>query len=203
MDGLSDLTQLHAHYGEVHPLARKKVLERLDAHCRAFIALSPIAVLATADAEGRVDASPRGDAPGFVQVLDDTTLLLPDRPGNNRVDSYGNVLSHPGVGLLFLVPGLNETLRVNGNARVVTEPTLLASAAAQGKPPRAGLLIDVREAFFHCGKALIRAKLWDASRHVPRNSFPSLGRVIADQTGACSAEEADQRVEEGYRTRLY
>jgi PPOX class probable FMN-dependent enzyme len=203
MDGPSDASQLRAHYGEVHPLARQKVLDRLDRHCRAFIALSPLAVLATADAEGRVDASPRGDAPGFAQVLDDTTLLLPDRPGNNRVDSYGNVLSHPGVGLLFLVPGLNETLRVNGTARIVTEPALLASAEAQGKPPRAGLLISVQEAFFHCGKALIRAKLWDAGRHVPRGDFPSLGRVVAEQTGACTVEEADQRVEEGYRTRLY
>jgi uncharacterized protein len=203
MDGLCDLDQLRGYYGEVSTLARRKVLARLDAHCRAFIALSPLAVLATADAEGRVDASPRGDAPGFVQVLDDVTLLLPDRLGNNRVDSYGNVVSNPGVGLLFLVPGLNETLRVNGTAQVVTDGDLLAPTAVNGRPPRAGLLIRVEEAFFHCGKALIRAKLWDPARYVPRSGFPSLGRVISEQTGACSVEDAEKRVEEGYRTRLY
>lgn len=203
MDGLTDLTQLREHYGEVHPLAVKKVLTRLDRHCRDFIALSPFLVLATTDAEGHVDASPRGDAPGFVQVLDDVTLLLPDRPGNNRVDSYGNVVANPGVGLLFLVPGINETLRVNGTARVVTEQTLLEPAVAQGKVPRAGLLVTVDEAFLHCGKALIRARLWDAERHVPRSRLPSLGRIIADQTGACDAEQADKAVDHSYRTTLY
>jgi uncharacterized protein len=130
-------------------------------------------------------------------------LLVPDRPGNNRVDSYGNVVANPGVGLIFLVPGIDETLRVNGTARVVTDPALLAQAEAQGKLPKAGLLIDVHEVFFHCGKALKRAKLWDAERHVARSSFPTLGRIIADQTGVCDAAEADARVEEGYRTRLY
>jgi len=203
MDGLTDLSQLREHYGEVHPLARKKVLTRLDRHCRDFIALSPFLVLATTDAAGHVDASPRGDAPGFVQVLDDVTLLLPDRPGNNRVDSYGNVVANPGVGLLFLVPGVNETLRVNGTAHVVTDPTLLEPAAAHGKVPRTGLLIAVEEAFLHCGKALIRSKLWDPARQVARNRLPSLGRMIADQTGACDAAEADKAVEHGYRTRLY
>jgi len=203
MEGLSDPRLLREHYGDIHPLARRKVLHRLDRWCREFIALSPLLVLATADAEGRVDASPRGDAPGFVLVLDDNTLLVPDRPGNNRVDSYGNVLSNSGVGLLFLVPGLNETLRVNGRARVVTDAALLAPAAVQGKPPRAGVLVAVEEAFFHCGKALIRAHLWDAERHVPRGSFPSIGRIIVEQTGGADAEEADRAVQENYRTGLY
>lgn len=203
MDGLTDPVQLREHYGEIHQLALRKVQTRLDRHCRDFIALSPFLVLATADADGRVDASPRGDAPGFVQVLDDVTLLVPDRPGNNRVDSFGNIVSHPGVGLLFMVPGLNETLRVNGAARIITEEALLTPAVAQGKMPRAGLLIDVQEAFFHCGKALIRAHLWDAERHLPRGSFPSIGRIIAEQTGACAAEEADRAVEHNYRTGLY
>jgi PPOX class probable FMN-dependent enzyme len=203
MDGISDHDTLRAYYGAISTLAERKVIHRLDPHARAFIALSPFLVLATVDDHGQADASPRGDAPGFVQVLDDTTLLLPDRPGNNRVDSYGNVLANPGVGLIFLVPGIDETLRVNGTARVVTDTALLAPAEAQGKLPKAGLLIDVQEVFFHCGKALKRAKLWDAERHVVRSSFPSLGRIIADQTGACDAAEADVRIEEGYRTRMY
>ncbi len=202
MDGIADHDALRAHYGAISTLAERKVIPRLDRHARAFIGLSPFLVLATVDDQGRADASPRGDAPGFVLVLDDTTLLLPDRPGNNRVDSYGNVLAHSGVGLIFLVPGIDETLRVNGTARVVTAPALLARAEAQGRLPRAGLLIEVQEVFFHCGKALKRAKLWDAERHVERSCFPTLGRIIADQTGACDAAEADARVEEGYRTRL-
>lgn len=201
--GLTDSGALRAHYGAVHPLAIRKVLTRLDAHCRAFIARSPFAVLATADGQGNADASPRGDAAGFVAVVDDTTLLLPDRPGNNRVDSYGNVLAHPGVGLLFFVPGINETLRVNGRAQGVTDADLLAPTGVQGKAPSAGLLISVDEVFFHCGKALMRGRLWDPSTQVDRTSFPSLGKIMADHTKAMSARQADELVEDGYRRNLY
>ena len=200
---LTDAAALRGHYGPIAPLAARKVLARLDAHCRAFIALSPFLVLATADGAGNADASPRGDAPGFVGVLDDATLLLPDRPGNNRVDSYGNIVAHPGVGLLFFVPGVNETLRVNGTARVITDAARLAPFAAHGKPPVGGLLIAVREAFFHCGKALIRSALWDQATQIERRTFPSLGRIIADQTRAVEADAADAEVEQGYRERLY
>jgi PPOX class probable FMN-dependent enzyme len=203
MDGITDPAALRAHYGTVHPLALKKVLTRLDGHCRDFIALSPFAVLATSDGAGGVDASPRGDAPGFVAVLDDSSLLLPDRPGNNRVDSYSNVMAHAGVGLLFFVPGINETLRVNGDARLVTEGALLGPLAAQGKTPTAGLLIAVQEAFFHCGKALMRSHLWDASMQVQRTAFPTLGKIMADQTRAMAEPEADDLVEAGYRNNLY
>jgi PPOX class probable FMN-dependent enzyme len=203
MDEIRDAAALRAQYGPVSELAARKVLDRLDRHCRAFIALSPFLVLASSDGADGADASPRGDAPGFVRVLDDTTLLLPDRPGNRRMDSYANVLERPGVGLLFLVPGIEETLRVNGVARVVTEAGLLASVAAQGAVPQAALLIAVHEAFFHCGKALIRSHLWDASRQVERRSFPTLGRILADQTAGLDAAAAEAAVAEGYRTRLY
>ena len=135
MDAITDKAALRAHYGTVHPLAVRKILPRLDQHCRAFIALSPFCVLASSDGAGGVDASPRGDAPGFVAVLDDSTLLLPDRPGNNRVDSYGNIVAHPGVGLLFFVPGINETLRVNGNARVTTDATAARRPSATAAIP--------------------------------------------------------------------
>jgi uncharacterized protein len=203
MDGITDAAALRDFFGQVSMLAEAKELTRLDKHCRAFIALSPFLVLATADDAGRLDASPRGDAPGFVLVLDDTTLLLPDRPGNNRVDSYGNVVANPGVGMIFFVPGIDETLRVNGRARVTTDAALLASAEAQGKVPRAGLLITVEQAFFHCAKALKRSHLWDASRHVERTSFPTLGKIIADQTAKCSVEDAEAKIADGYKNRLY
>ncbi|MBV9735944.1 MAG: pyridoxamine 5'-phosphate oxidase family protein [Acidisphaera sp.] len=203
MDAITQPADLRGHYGPVNPLAARKVLGRLDRHCRHFIGLSPFLVLATADGHGGVDASPRGDAPGFVQVLDEVTLLLPDRRGNNRVDSFSNLLAAPGLGLIFFVPGIDETLRVNGSGRIITDPALLAVSEVQGKIPSAGLLVSVREAFFHCAKALIRSRLWDPARHVPRASFPSLGRIIAEQTGACSAEDAERSTEEGYRTRLY
>lgn len=203
MTAITDAEALRAHYGTVHPLAVRKVMTRLDDDCRAFIALSPFAVLATADGQGGVDASPRGDAPGFVQVIDDATLLLPDRPGNNRVDSYGNIVAHPGIGLLFFVPGINETLRVNGDASVITDADALASVAAQGKRPSAGLRIAVQEAFFHCGKALMRGHLWDPVTQVPRTSFPSLGRIMADQTRVMPEPEAEELVQEGYRDNLY
>jgi PPOX class probable FMN-dependent enzyme len=203
MDGIGDHEALREHYGTVHALAERKVLARLDRHCTDFIALSPFLVLATVDAEGRVDASPRGDAPGFVRVLDRESLLLPDRVGNNRVDSYGNVVASPGVGMIFFVPGIEETLRVNGKARVVTDASMLEASVAQGKLPRAGLLITVEEAFFHCAKALKRAKLWDAGRQVARSSFPSLGQIMADHTGQCSAEEADTKIASDYVHKLY
>ncbi|KTS33631.1 pyridoxamine 5'-phosphate oxidase [Methylobacterium indicum] len=195
--------ELRDHMGPVSRLAEGKVLARLDPHARAFIALSPFLVVATADAEGRADASPRGDAPGFVQVLDDATLLIPDRRGNNRADSFGNLLAAPGIGLIFLVPGVTETLRVNGTARITTDVALLTPLAAQGKVPTTGLLVAVREAFFHCGKAVMRARLWDPAAQVPRGTVPSLGRILAEQTGALGVTEAERLMEESYRTRLY
>jgi uncharacterized protein len=198
-----DKTRLRACYGEPSERAVKKQLNRLDAHCRNFIALSPFLVIATAGADGLADASPRGDAPGFVKVLDDRVLLIPDRPGNNRIDSLGNVLDHPGVGLIFLVPGIDETLRVNGLATITRDEALLASCAVQGKTPRSGLLVAVKEAYMHCGKALIRAKLWDPASRVERSRFPSLGKVIADQIAGTDVAEAERAIAAAYRDRLY
>lgn len=200
---VEDADQLRALTGPVHPLAERKMLDRLDRFCRDFIALSPFLVLASADREGRADASPRGDGPGFVRVLDDRTLLIPDRRGNNRVDSYGNLLAAPGIGLIFFVPGINETLRVNGKARMTRDPALLEASTVQDKTPTLGLVVAVEEAFFHCGKALIRSKLWAPETQLERGAFPSLGRIIAEQTRAIGAAEAEVSVEEGYRTRLY
>lgn len=200
---IEDAGALRELVGAVNPLAERKVLTALDRHCRDFIALSPFLVLASADAQGGADASPRGDAPGFVTVLDDRTLLIPDRRGNNRVDSYLNVLASPEVGLIFFVPGVAETLRVNGTASLSRDPALLAPLAVQDRVPTLGLIVAVREAFFHCGKALIRSKLWDPETRIDRGRFPTLGRIIADQTQAVDAAEAEANLEEAYRTRLY
>ena len=199
---LTSPEELRALYGEPLDLSRKKVLPKLDAHCRAFIGISPFLVLSTSDAEGRVDASPRGDEPGFVKVLDPHRLLMPDRRGNNRVDSLGNVVANPHVGLLFFVPGMNETLRVNGRAEIVTDPESLAPLAAKGKVPKSALLVTVEEAFLHCAKALIRSRLWEPERRIERSSFPPFGRMLSDQIGGLDPEETESYIQEGYRDRL-
>ena len=194
---------LRAQFGAVGPLAAGKVLDHLDDYARRFIALAPFLVLASADAAGQADASPRGDAPGFVAVPDTRTLVIPDRRGNNRIDSFRNVIENPGVGVIFFVPGIDETLRVNGTAAVTQDHALLEPLAAQGTVPTIGLIVRVREAFFHCGKALMRSKLWDASTQVERDRFPTLGRIIAVHTNAIGVAEAESVMEEAYRTRLY
>jgi uncharacterized protein len=201
---IEDIGEIREIYG--YPMERtvKKQLPRLEKHSRAFIGLSPFLVMATCDAEGRCDASPKGDAPGFVRVIDDETLLIPDRLGNNRVDSIGNLLEHPGVGLIFFVPGIRETLRVNGRAQITTNPALLESCAVNGKLPRSGILVTAEEVYFHCGKALIRSDLWNPAKHTAQREFPSLGIIIADQIGQVVApDEAERMTEESYRTRLY
>ncbi len=199
---LESEAELRGCYEQPNEMVQKKILPRLDQHARAFIALSPFVVLASHGPDGS-DASPRGDAPGFVRVLDDATLLLPDRRGNNLIDSLRNVVAEPDIGLLFLVPGINETLRVNGTARIISDAEKLLPLAAQGKAPASALEIAVREVFFHCGKAMIRSKLWQAESQVPRAAFPSLGRVIADQIAGVDAEAAERNIEEAYKSRLY
>lgn len=202
-DGLSTPAAVRAHYGEVRALAAAKTVTRLDAWARRFIALSPFCIVASADARGRCDATPRGDAPGFVRVLDETTLALPDRRGNNRVDTLLNVAENPRVGLLFMVPGVRETLRVNGRARISTEPDLLAEMPAQGKLPSSALVVSVEEVFFHCGKALIRSELWNPERHLQPGTIPPIGRIVADQLGGIDPDAAEADTLVGYRDRLY
>lgn len=199
-----DPTPLDDLYAAPSELALAKQLDHVDAHAAGFIAASPFLVLASADLEGRCDASPRGDAPGFVKVANERLLWLPDRPGNNRIDSLRNIESNPQVGLLFFVPGVIETLRVNGRARWVADPALLDQMAVDGKRPRSILEISVYEVFFHCGKALKRSELWDSSKNAGANSrLPSLGRILADQTGQISVEDAEARITEAYAKHLY
>jgi PPOX class probable FMN-dependent enzyme len=203
VDTIENPQQLREIYGEPMERAVKKQLTRLDRHCRNFIALSPFLVIASSDPSGRCDASPKGDAPGFVRVIDDTTLMIPDRLGNNRTDTLGNLLLRPGVGLIFFVPGIPETLRVNGRASVTTDPELLEPMAVNGKAPRSGILIAVEEVYFHCGKALIRSDLWNPEKQLKRGDFPMIGRIIAEQLGGMDPAEAERQTAENYRTRLY
>lgn len=200
---IRDAAALRGQFGPVGPLAARKVLDHIDDYGRRFIALAPFLVVASADKAGHVDASPRGDAPGFVAIADSRTLVIPDRRGNNRIDTFLNLLESPGVGLIFLVPGIDETFRVNGTAALTQDAALLEPLRAQGKVPAAGLVVQVREAFFHCGKAMIRSGLWDPARHVARDTFPSLGRILSDQTAAADVAEAEATIADAYRTRLY
>lgn len=183
--------------------ARLKVQRALDEHMRRFIALSPFVCLGSSSPDG-ADVTPRGDQPGFVHVLDDHTLLMPDWPGNNRLDTLTNIEANPLVGLLFLVPGFSESLRVNGVAETSLDPALLERWTVNGKHPRSVLRISVREAFLHCGKAILRSKLWDESAKVDRSVLPSYGQMLKDQTDVRdTAEQIQAAVEEAYKTRLY
>jgi len=179
---ITSLDALHGLYDAPSERVRLKQIDRLDEHCRAFIAASPFLILATCGSAG-ADGSPRGDRPGFVEVADDTTLLLPDRRGNNRIDSLRNIVENPAVGLIFLVPGVHETFRVNGRARISTDPALLARFAVDGKAPKTVLVITVQEAFIQCARALVRSDLWNPARHVRREDLPSIGTILAAHTG--------------------
>jgi len=200
---LASQDAVRAHYGAARPLAAAKTRAVLDAWSRKFIGLSPFVVVASADAEGRCDATPRGDAPGFVRVLDDATLAMPDRLGNNRVDTLLNVAANPRVGLLFMIPGVRETLRVNGPARISTDMALREAMAERGKAPASVLLVTVEELFFHCGKALIRSGLWDPERHVPIGTIPTIGRMVDEQLGGIDPAQAEADTLAAYVERLY
>ncbi len=201
---VNTLDELRTVYRPPAPRAGLKVLDRLDDHCRRFLSLSPFYVISSARADGRADASPRGDPPGsLAYVLDDRTLLLPDRPGNRQVDTLMNLVERPHVGLLFFVPGFTETLRINGRAEISTDPELLGVLAIEGKPPISVLKVSVEEAFLHCAKALIRARLWDPAAQVERSCYPTYGQVLADQIAGADAAEIDAGEEESARTELY
>lgn len=189
-------------YPDPSPRVIAKARPEIDAHAKKFIAMSPFCVLATSGSDGSVDASPRGGTTGFVHVAGPNRLLMPDRSGNNRIDSFRNIVEGSGfVQLIFFVPGIDETLRVGGKGKVSADPELMASMVEFGKPPRAVLHIDVHEAYFHCGKALMRSKLWSPDIRVERAVMPSISQVIHDQT-SLGEPESQAVVEERYKTQL-
>ena len=202
---IDSVTKLRAVYRRP-PRARSglKVLDRLDVHCRNFIALSPLCVISSSRADGRADASPRGDLPGsLAHVLDDRTLLIPDRPGNRQLDTLTNLVERPYAGLVFFVPGWNETLRINGRVEIVNEPEFLAPLAIRGKLPILVLKVTVEQAYLHCAKALIRARIWEPEARVERSRFPTYGQVLADQIAGADAAEIDADSAQSARTDLY
>jgi uncharacterized protein len=189
-------------YGEPTARVIAKARPEIDIHAQKFIEMSPFCVLATSGLDGSVDASPRGGGAGFVHVAGPNRLLMPDRPGNNRIDSFKNIVEGTGfVHLVFFVPGLDETLRVGGKGAVTVDPALLDAMKEFGKLPRAVLRIDVHEAYFHCGKALMRSKLWSKDVQVQRTTFPSISEVIHDQT-RLGEPEPQAAVEARYKTQL-
>ena len=196
---------LVASYPAVSSLAQVKDIGRLDPHLQKFIALAPICFVATADKTGKQDVTPRGDPPGSFKVLDEKTLALADRPGNNRLDTLKNILENPEIALIFLLPGTNETVRVAGTARFSTDAELLASMAVQGKLPKCAIVISVRQAYLHCAKALLRSKLWTGEYAQPKGTFPSIARMIGDQVGMTEEQKkkGEERVEKAYQETLW
>ena len=194
--------QLRALYAQPTERARRKQLDALDAHCMAFIALAPFVVLATCDAAGRVDASPRGGKPGFVVVQDDHTLLLADSPGNNRLDALQNLIENPQAGLLFMVPGVDETLRVNGRVELSTDPADVAACSDERRAPKVVLRMTVQEAFLHCAKAFMRSRLWRDDARIPRDRLPTMNQMIHDQLGLEALPESQADMVRRYQQDL-
>ena len=208
MSRIDEPERLRATLGKVHELASGKTLKKLDKYAKAYIARSPFLCIGTADANGKADVSPRGDPPGFVRVIDDGTLIIPDRPGNNRADTMLNIIANSKVGILFLIPGIDDTVRVNGRAEIIDDPAALAPAAVNGKAPKLGIRVKVEEVFFHCAKAFKRSKLWDPSTHEKRGFLPNLAHIVMEQIRHCEVAQAEsdaveEQIQEEYRTKLY
>jgi hypothetical protein len=207
-DTVTSREELRAIFGA--PMERALLKERasLDQHCRAFIARAPFVLLAPSGAAGRCDVSPKGDAPGFVQVLDDHHLVIPDRPGNNRIDGFTNIVENPHVGMIFLIPGREDTLRVNGRACIVRDEEILERLAVQGKRPKVAIGVAVEECFLHCAKAFKRSGLWERERWPDVSALPSMARMLWDQieakpAGHACVEDYERAQQEGLRRTLY
>ncbi|OOE13142.1 pyridoxamine 5'-phosphate oxidase family protein [Fictibacillus arsenicus] len=184
---------------------QNKVISTIDEHCKEFIGKSPFLVLATSDAAGNCDSSPRGDAPGFVYVLDNQHLIIPDRPGNKRVDSMFNIIENPRVGLLFLIPGMGETLRINGEATIIRDEDILEKMAVNGKAPLLGIVVKVEQCFMHCGKALKRSGLWEPEMWPAKEELPNPAKILADHVNlpGMTADVVAEALLDGYKNKLY
>ncbi len=200
---VTTVEQLEAIYGQPYGPSLAKEIDYISPAYRRLIDAAPFVAVATGGPEG-LDCSPKGDAPGFVRILDDKTLAIPDRPGNNRIDGYRNILRDPRIALLFLIPGIGETLRVNGRASISIDPDLMQSFAVNGKLPRSVLIVRIETIFFHCSKAIVRSKLWDPATQIERKSLPSTGSIIAEVSqGKMGGEAYDKEAPERIKAMLY
>jgi uncharacterized protein len=204
---IADEQSLRSLFPATHALAIQKLQGSLGTHAQAFIKRSPFLCIGTQNRDGKADVSPRGDPPGFVRILDPRTLAIPDRPGNNRLDSLTNILANPSVGLLFIIPGFDDTLRVNGRARLVTDPEILESMRVNDRLPTLAIAVEVAEVFMHCAKAFRRSHLWEPDQFQDRSEMPSLIKIILDETSGAPDEAAmrkiDDGLEEDYKRTLY
>ncbi len=204
MEYVSTHEGLRSHYKAPMDVALRKELRGLDSHSRNFIARSPFVLIGTSDRDGNADVTPRGDKPGFVKVLDDITLAIPDRPGNNRLDTLENLVVNPAIGLLFLIPAMNETLRSNGEARSTFDEDLRNELAVEGKAPLSVIVVKARSIYMHCAKAFLRSNLWAPESWRPRSEMPTLGEILKDQVSLeGTAEESDKWLDESYRATMW
>lgn len=195
-------TELREMYGSPSFRAAQKGLPMLEKHAINFIKTSPFVIISTVDQHGKLDASPRGGAPGFIHILNDTQILIPDAKGNNRVDSLSNIVETGQIGMLFLIPGVDETLRLNGKASVSKDSEFLSLFTSEKNPPKACILIDIEEVFLHCAKALMRSKLWDPSIQIERSQFPTMGQMLKDQLNTAEEPETQEAMVERYQKDL-
>ena len=204
MSEVTTKDQLRSFYDEPSLLSQQKFMDALDEHCQTMVRLSPFVCIATTAKNGSLDISPRGDPPGAIQVLDPSQLLIPDRRGNNRLDTLTNLTNNPEIALFFVVPGILETLRVTGRGQIIHDDPRLERCAIDGKVPATGILVEIQRACLQCGKALKRSALWEDTYRVNRSDLPSFGTMLADQTDTGkTAEELDCSINEAYKKRLY
>jgi len=204
-DVITEEAELRGIFGQPSERALNKQIDRLDVHCRAIIKKCPFILLGTSNTEGRCDVSPKGDYPGFVRVLDDRTIAIPDLPGNNRLDTLRNMIANPQVGLIFMIPGMNETLRINGKIQLVRDAELLESMAYEGKSPKLAIVVHVQEVFTHCPKAFLRSKLWSDEFRIDRSELLSFAEILKDHTGLvdCDVEELQKELDHKAATTLH
>ena len=204
MEFVSSKEELRAHYKAPHDRSVMKELRFLDAHARNFLSKSPFVLIGSQDGDGNADVTPKGDRPGFVAVLDDFTIAIPDRPGNNRLDTFENIVANPAVGLLFLIPGMNETLRINGEGRITADVGLRQQLAVDGRQPATVLVVKTKAVYMHCAKAFMRSELWNPDSWQPREDMPTLGAILRDQLAlAQSVDELDKGLDESYAKSMW
>jgi PPOX class probable FMN-dependent enzyme len=204
MEFLTSRDELRAHYKAASDRALRKEMRSLDRHAKGFLKRSPFVLIGSSDRDGNGDVTPKGDRPGFAAVLDDTTIAIPDRPGNNRLDTLENIIVNPSVGLLFLIPGMEETLRINGTARITADEGLRERLMAEGKLPATVVIVSIHAVYMHCAKAFMRSQLWAPSTWPDRASLPTLGQILKDQIGTSeSADATDRSLAESYAQTMW